>query len=120
MGSNIDNRNGVPCSASLPLPKSSPCKTMPLVFMTRGEREARSSKFYPGALRVADHPAGITPIEVWIPPLVRTLEYLIGHEPSRAHHTARAVRINFAAEVHAFRHWRQYYSVTHHISSSSV
>jgi hypothetical protein len=40
----------VPCSASLPLPKSSPCKTMPLVFMTRGEREARSSKFYPGAL----------------------------------------------------------------------
>jgi hypothetical protein len=37
----------VPCSASLPLPKSSPCKTMPLVFMTRAEREARSSKFYP-------------------------------------------------------------------------
>ena len=26
---------------------------MPLVFMTRGEREARSSKFYPGALRLA-------------------------------------------------------------------
>jgi hypothetical protein len=50
MESNIDNRSGVPCSASLPLPKSSPCKTMPLVFMTRGEREARSSKFYPGAL----------------------------------------------------------------------
>ncbi len=50
----------------------------------------------------ADNPAGITPIEVWISPLVRTLEYLIGHEPSHAHHTARAVRVNFAAEVHAF------------------
>jgi len=37
------------------LPKSSPCKTMPLVFMTRGEREARSSMFYPGALRIADN-----------------------------------------------------------------
>ena len=49
MGSNIDTPCGVPCSASLALPKSSPCKTMPLVFMTRGEREARSSKFYPGA-----------------------------------------------------------------------
>ena len=35
-------------------------------------------------------------------PAGRTLEYLIGHEPSRAHHTARAVRVNFAAEVHAF------------------
>src|SRR5205809_7919554 len=56
-GSNIDNRSGAPCSASLPLPKSSPCKTMPLVFMTRGEREARSSEFYPGALRFGDHPA---------------------------------------------------------------
>ena len=33
----------------LSLPKSSPCKTMRPVFMTRGEREARSSKFYPGA-----------------------------------------------------------------------
>jgi hypothetical protein len=55
MGSNIDNRSGVPYSASLPLSKSSPCKTMPLVFMTRGEREARSPKFYPGALRIADH-----------------------------------------------------------------
>jgi hypothetical protein len=43
----------VPCSHPLFLPKSSPCETMPLVFMTRGEREARSSKFYPGALRVA-------------------------------------------------------------------
>jgi hypothetical protein len=43
----------VPCSASLSLPKSGPRKTMPLVFMTRGEREARSSKFYPGALRIA-------------------------------------------------------------------
>src|SRR2546427_597551 len=32
-------------------PKSSPCKTMPLVFMTRGERVARSSRFYPGALQ---------------------------------------------------------------------
>ncbi len=27
--------------------------------MTRGEREARSSKFYPGALRIADHPETI-------------------------------------------------------------
>ena len=47
---------GVPCSASLSLPKSSPCKAMLLVFMTRGEREARSSKFYPGALLFADKP----------------------------------------------------------------
>jgi hypothetical protein len=29
-----------------------------LFCMTRGEREARSSKFYPGALRVADKPSG--------------------------------------------------------------
>ena len=50
MGSNVDNPSGVPCSTFLSLPKSSPCKTMPLVFMTRGEGEARSSKFYPGAL----------------------------------------------------------------------
>lgn len=56
MGLNIDNRCGVPCTAALSLPKSSPRKTMPLVFMTRGEREARSSKFYPGALRFAHHP----------------------------------------------------------------
>ena len=62
MASNIDNRSGVPCSASLPLPKSSPCKMMPLVFMTRGEREARSSKFYPGALTSPLHllaPGGV-------------------------------------------------------------
>ena len=26
------------------------------IFMTRGERKARSSKFYPGALRLADKP----------------------------------------------------------------
>src|SRR5271167_2839065 len=55
MGSNIDNRSGAPCSAPLPLPKSSPCKTIPLVFMTRGEREARSSEFYPGALTSRFH-----------------------------------------------------------------
>jgi hypothetical protein len=42
----------VECRAVLGVPtfaKSSSCKTIPLVFMTRGEREARSSKFYPGA-----------------------------------------------------------------------
>ena len=36
MGSNIDNRSGVLCSASLPLPKSSPCKTMPSRFHDQG------------------------------------------------------------------------------------
>jgi hypothetical protein len=28
MWSNLDNRSGVPCSASLPFPKSSPCKRL--------------------------------------------------------------------------------------------
>src|SRR5215831_6138572 len=42
------------CSTSISLLKPSPYKTMPLVFMTRGERIARSWKFYPGALRLAD------------------------------------------------------------------
>jgi len=50
MESTIDNRKSSDVLGILPLPKSSPCKTMPLVFMARGERVARSSKFYPGAL----------------------------------------------------------------------
>jgi hypothetical protein len=60
MGSHIDNHSGVPYSASLSLPKSSPCKTMPLVFMTRGEREARSSRFYPGARPITPKPCALT------------------------------------------------------------
>ena len=51
MGSNIANRSGVPWLGIPIFAKVEPYKPMPLVFMTRGEREARSSKFYPGALK---------------------------------------------------------------------
>ena len=55
----MDSLLSFPVGLFHPLQHAGCSENTPLVFMTRGEREARSSKFYPGALRIADEPSGI-------------------------------------------------------------